>query len=858
MVRTKRDPTRELPPVTPECVDALEEAADNLVQVEVDMVSLSAFLHHCTKGNLNVARASDVYKQAKEKACAGKRCRPGDEDGFEHMRGWATAQVRPTAPLPVRLPPPPPATCTCAQLGEAKIKAKRAKTEMEASIKAIPKSRRNEARRILTHMQVDNVNKLYQRDLSSRLHREYQDALAHQRQLEAYASRPLCEESTPKEEEEEGEVHDLFPLVELRENDPKESVLRLDREENLVSKLVPMPHQTEAIRLITERTLARTAAGIFHEPGMGKTPTTLLALQAIASRPEGQGLRAVIACPKSVQHVWIDELQKWDNFTRLKLVPAPLDDRAFRKWKKPAPAMRILVLTHDSLKTHKHHLDDECILVVDEAHIAKSNTSQLHQCISLAPTTRRVLLTGTAVQNDLSEFYALIELIDPGALARSKPLFNQIYGKPIAEPHEDPKFSSGRLHAMTASLRSCIHRAENKAIKSKLTPLLHFHITHDSAVTMHSDNKLTEHHQASRDAIPAKAKYLVALKRALEETAPDDRIIVFEEHVYVLESLQEHVPGQLFSGAATEAERLRILADFAKSPGGTVLYLTLGAGSVGLRLDACANRVVIMGRDFNPTTTEQAIHRVHRIGQTKPVVVYNFIAKGNVESQEFFAGMQKTALAHRVENKKATIVHASGSKLRDFEDARVSDCADALTAARAQPMDAAVAALIRDSGDSIEVYLDHEINLSSEIKEPTDKECIEYINIAADDMMDKAAVDDHQPRLRPVVMSSSENRRETVFRPTDTVRLKIMTTNHPRGKLFELQYARAREGRSILAGDLEWKALPEEYRVKSYYQKIDVKFDAPATYAVRSRISGTDAWSQPAFLIVHAKADAAA
>jgi SNF2 family DNA or RNA helicase len=97
-------------------------------------------------------------------------------------------------------------------------------------------------------------------------------------------------------------------------------------------------------------------------------------------------------------------------------------------------------------------------------------------------------------------------------------------------------------------------------------------------------------------------------------------------------------------GTMTLAARTRALEEFAKNDNIKVLLATIGAGGVGLNLTS-ASRVFIMEPQYNPAAVAQAIDRVHRLGQTRPVQTFQFIMKGSIEEKILDLARKKQEMA---------------------------------------------------------------------------------------------------------------------------------------------------------------------------------------------------------------------
>ncbi|KAK1080264.1 hypothetical protein LTR33_005683 [Friedmanniomyces endolithicus] len=140
-----------------------------------------------------------------------------------------------------------------------------------------------------------------------------------------------------------------------------------------------------------------------------------------------------------------------------------------------------------------------------------------------------------------------------------------------------------------------------------------------------------------------------------------DKVLVFSGSIptidYVSELLESQgIPFGRIDGSTATTKRMQIIESFHRDKY-EVLIVSTRAGGVGLNIQG-ANRVVILDFGFNPTWEEQAIGRAYRLGQTKAVFVYRFVAGGTFETNIYNKQMFKTCLAMRVVDKKNPLRNA--------------------------------------------------------------------------------------------------------------------------------------------------------------------------------------------------------
>ncbi|OQO03708.1 hypothetical protein B0A48_10373 [Cryoendolithus antarcticus] len=155
---------------------------------------------------------------------------------------------------------------------------------------------------------------------------------------------------------------------------------------------------------------------------------------------------------------------------------------------------------------------------------------------------------------------------------------------------------------------------------------------------------------------PALSAKVSLLMRIIElSQACEDQLLLFSHKIPTLDYLEKifaasNIKCARIDGNVATAKRSDILKDFSEGKY-SLLLISTKAGSQGLNIQ-CANRVILFDFSFNPSWEEQAIGRAYRLGQTKPVYVYRFIAGGTFETNLYNKTLFKTSLAQRVVDKR--------------------------------------------------------------------------------------------------------------------------------------------------------------------------------------------------------------
>ena len=203
------------------------------------------------------------------------------------------------------------------------------------------------------------------------------------------------------------------------------------------------PHQIEGIRFLWKNVVARArrsntincplGCGLAHSMGLGKTAQIVIFLQLLFRQKHVS--KALIITPKSTLYNWDNEINKW-NINRSSHTVHCLSSKLSRsdklqmlsEWYDTSEDA-ILVTSYSQYVTmvnwdvgHRVEImlrnPGPDIVILDEGHALKNQSSVLNQCLSLIATSRRILLTGTPLQNSLEEYFVMVNFIIPGYFTR--------------------------------------------------------------------------------------------------------------------------------------------------------------------------------------------------------------------------------------------------------------------------------------------------------------------------------------------------------------------------------------------------------------------------------------------------------
>ena len=323
-------------------------------------------------------------------------------------------------------------------------------------------------------------------------------------------------------------------------------------------------------------------------------------------------------------------------------------------------------------------------VVLDEAQQIKNSAARTTQSVRAIPAERRIAMTGTPVENRLSELWSIMQFLNPGMLGSEK-AFHERFALPIERDGDDE--AAARLRQITGPFvlrrlktdRSIIAELPDKLEMKEFCNLTREQATLYQAVvddmlarideaegierrglvlaTMLKLKQVCNHPAqflADGSSIAGRSGKVSRLVEMLEEAvAEGDRTLVFTQFTQMGDMLESHLGHRLgcdvlwLHGGVSKKARDAMVERFQGPEGAPVFLLSLKAGGTGLNLTAATN-VVHFDRWWNPAVEDQATDRAFRIGQTRNVQVRKFVCGGTLEERIDTMIEAKRALADRI------------------------------------------------------------------------------------------------------------------------------------------------------------------------------------------------------------------
>ncbi|MFA7024621.1 MAG: DEAD/DEAH box helicase [Candidatus Cloacimonadaceae bacterium] len=407
------------------------------------------------------------------------------------------------------------------------------------------------------------------------------------------------------------------------------------------------------------------------EMGLGKT---IQALTMILSAPEDTV--SMVICPKTLTYNWAAEIEKFHTNIPYVIVEG---NKANRLELLSSPNIRLYLIGYsmvlsdfDLLKTMHFEW-----IVLDEAQNIKNVSAQRTSAIKKLKSNHRLALSGTPIENNLTELWSIMDFLMPGYLGTLK-RFKDLYLSP-----EDDRAAKLSLHRAVSpfllrrikkevllelpdkqeqtswckmsTVQEKLYLQILDTVQKKLMPesqedLSYVHIL--AALT--KLRQVCNHpHLANDDVLPelelsAKLELLVELVQ--DSISAGHKVLVFSQFVKMLHIMRKVFDDREIRYSYLDGrtkDRRKPVEEFETNEDIRLFLISLKTGGTGLNLTA-ADTVIIYDPWWNPMVENQAIDRAHRIGQTKKVQVFRLITKGTVEEKILALQQNKLDLFNEV------------------------------------------------------------------------------------------------------------------------------------------------------------------------------------------------------------------
>ena len=427
-------------------------------------------------------------------------------------------------------------------------------------------------------------------------------------------------------------------------------------------KKIYRPYQEYGFKWL--KTLETTGfSGILADDmGLGKTVQILGAL--LHYKEENTHLCAIVICPASLVYNWAEEAKKFVPSLKCSVLAGTKKDRE-ELLKKPEDT-DIFITSYDLLKRDIKHYENVTFTheILDEAQFVKNAKAIAAKSVKLIKAEHRMALTGTPIENRLSELWSIFDFLMPGFLYNYEE-FKKKYELPISKYGKEetvealkkqvsPFILRRKKEDVLKELPSKQEEVVYSVMEEKQRTLYDAQLVRTKNVIAASQEEfnkkkiqilaeLTKLRQICcdpellfEDFTGGSAKRETCMELVKNAADAGHKMLLFSQFTSMLELLEadlvkENISFYKITGATSKEERIRLVKDF-NADETPVFLISLKAGGTGLNLTG-ADIVIHYDPWWNTAAQDQATDRAHRIGQTKNVTVYKLIAKGSIEEK---------------------------------------------------------------------------------------------------------------------------------------------------------------------------------------------------------------------------------
>lgn len=439
------------------------------------------------------------------------------------------------------------------------------------------------------------------------------------------------------------------------------------------------PYQSKGYEWLSKMTACNFGACLADDMGLGKTVQVLAFLESI--RQDAPDSKILLVVPASLLGNWQNECKKFAPLLPLTI----LHPSASRH--PEASSSAFLSITTYSMVSRMEDLQqtDWDLVILDEAQAIKNPSSKQTKSIKSLKAKNRIALTGTPIENDLTNLWSLYDFLNKGLLGTSTEF------KRFASSLKENPSGYSKLKAMISPFMLRRLKTDKSIIsdlpeKMEMTDYVTLSKKQRVLYKKYVDDLAKLLEKAKDDDDPMKRRGLVLaslLKLKQICNHPDqfngadgfaekdsgkfemlkdicqtiyekrERVLVFTQFKEICTALDDFlcgvfgIRGFVIHGGTPIAKRNKMVEEFQSDTYIPYMVISVKAGGTGLNLTN-ANHVIHFDRWWNPAVENQATDRAFRIGQTKNVMVHKFVSRGTIEEKIDELIKSKTELAQNV------------------------------------------------------------------------------------------------------------------------------------------------------------------------------------------------------------------
>lgn len=493
-------------------------------------------------------------------------------------------------------------------------------------------------------------------------------------------------------------LQNMTPSVISKNGEYKQFIKKIDKKE--IEEEIPIPkglnvnlrsYQRVGFQWLALLDKYKLGGILADDMGLGKTVQMLaVILSYIENTVEPKP--SMVVCPSSLALNWYNEIQKFAPSLRAIVIHGSVEERESQI--KDINQYDIVITSYDLLKRDIDVYRDINYqfqyVIADEAQYIKNNNTQNARAIKAIHSETRYALTGTPIENSLSELWSIFDFIMPGYLFRYKK-FKELYEVPITKENDENCMEKLKMLIEPFVLRrikkevltelpdktitvlhnemqeeqlklyaSYIARAKKEAVREisengfeksqiKILALL----MRLRQICCHPSLFLQDYHGES-------SKLIQCIEVVKDAVQAGHKILLFSGYTSMFEIIEKELKKEGISyfkltGQTKVGDRIRLVDEFNENNDIKVFLISLKAGGTGLNLIG-ADMVIHYDPWWNISSENQATDRTYRIGQKRNVQVYKLITKNSIEEKIYELQQKKAKLADTMLSTDTTFI----------------------------------------------------------------------------------------------------------------------------------------------------------------------------------------------------------
>ena len=441
------------------------------------------------------------------------------------------------------------------------------------------------------------------------------------------------------------------------------------------------PYQIEGAKWLILHQINHLGACLADDMGLGKTVQTISSLlyfkdQQKEINSENSTIHALLILPSSLVFNWEAEINKFAPELKIySYVGSKRNADELLAFDIVLSSYHIVSRDLEILKSVHWNF-----IVLDEAHYIKNRNSKVYQSLSQLNGVHKISLSGTPIENSLSDLYTQMHFINPQSLG-SESFFKKNFQQPIEKEKNESQLK--RLREIVEPFLLRRTRSEVLPDLPELEEQIFYCTMSENQNSIYEETKSFVRNQILQivDQLNSEKLKVINMLMKLRQIANHpllidkntesdsgkftdvcnaiDNIVQTRQKVLIFSSFTSHIQlylqyckdnGYLYSlltGETATKQRAQEVNQFQKNPDCHLFFISLKAGGVGLNLTS-AQYVFILDPWWNPFAEQQAIARAHRMGQQNKVSVIRYISKNSIEEKILHLQQRKKQLSQQL------------------------------------------------------------------------------------------------------------------------------------------------------------------------------------------------------------------